>query len=154
MVMMKRPFDLSWKMLVVPHGLALLMGIAYAAVPPALFGAGFRAFVGVAWSDFASAEPVLSSFVNMHARETGAMATAASLLALLVTLFPYRKRERWSWWSLLAADAIGLGFMAGATAAHGDWSVFAVLLALLAVALLGLALGAREILTKIDETRS
>jgi hypothetical protein len=116
--LIEKRFDVSWKILLVPHALTFLMGVAYTVVPSVLFGGGFRSFVGMNWKDFASAQPVLSAFVEMHGRETGAMAAAASLLVIFVTLIPCRNRERWAWWSLLAVVYAGLA--AGARDMFGE----------------------------------
>jgi hypothetical protein len=86
----------------------------------------------------------------------GRRATAATwafgyaLLAILVTLFPYRRGEKWAWWALLislglsqilsAARVVTIGTSQGASAA----------VTLLAVLLIGILAGVPHIFAKRD----
>ena len=88
----------------------------------------------------------LLEFMTFTTQMLGLVAMFASLLFLIITLIPYRKEEKWAWYTMLC---IGGFYMVGAfiltyigMTSHAPVSVVMVLLWIV-----GLALPAKEILS-------
>jgi hypothetical protein len=86
----------------------------------------------------------------------GRRATAATwalgyaILAIFVTLFPYRRGEKWAWWALLASLGLSQALSAARFVTVGTQQGAGTAVTLLAVLLLGLLAGVPHIFAKRD----
>jgi hypothetical protein len=86
----------------------------------------------------------------------GRRATAATwafaygVLAILVTLFPYRRGEKWAWWALLISLGLSQGLSAARVVTIGFSQGASGAVTILAVLLLALLAGVPHIFGKRD----
>ena len=145
----------SWIILTLTGGLTLLgslvsLGIAYSSAEDQI-GPATLAELSVGKPDVA---------IAVRARRATAAAYGAGFatLFLAITLGPYRRGEVWAWWALLAGILVVsglillrvpmLGIQLGTAAAVTGAGTALASIVQLAVAGLGLALGARRLVRK------
>jgi hypothetical protein len=96
--------------------------------------AGYSAIVGIrgplwAWHQGPMAEalwhgPVpadVEPYRSFAMGLLGSTMAGAAVLALLILAIPFRRRERWAWWTILASMAAWYPFDTGVSAALGVW---------------------------------
>ena len=130
----------------------LILGIFLIAASFYSFSGGWleRAWeqqAGQPWADFVAANPAATvDFVQGSMKMDGIAQLAIGVLILLVTIFAYRKGQKWSWYSLLAGGIIyWVGFLIFEIISGGPlpWALAGLVLLIIA-----LAVPAKSILTQ------
>jgi hypothetical protein len=57
---------------------------------------------GMTWNDLQAASPNVARMIDTIFRTNGATLMTVALLSLAICLIPYRKGERWAWYTLWA----------------------------------------------------
>jgi len=71
--------------------------------------AGYEGFTKGSWQELMQASPGAANYVTLLFRLYGAYIVAFGLLALAITVVPFRRGERWAWWALLAGNTLAYG---------------------------------------------
>ena len=96
--------------------------------------------------------------VNAAKAVQGRRATAAtwalaySIIAIFITLFPYRRGEKWAWWALLLSLGLSQILSAARVLTIGSSQGASTAVTLLAALLLGLLAGVAHIFARKSET--
>ena len=102
---------------------------------------------GQSWESFVAANPATTTdFVQGGMKMDGVSTLAIAALVITITLFAYRKGQKWSWYSLLAGGIIyWVGFLIFEIVAGGPipWVIAGLVLLIIA-----LAVPAKTILTQ------
>ena len=118
---------------------------------PAVFIANeFQSFTGHEWSDFKALNPQVASYIAIASFDLGIFIFVTGISALFVTLFAYRKGEKWAWYLLLIANTIGWGGAISANLLTGDMVVVTVCIVFLVIAYVGLAIAGKAMLKKVS----
>ncbi len=118
---------------------------------PAVFIANeFQSFTGHQWSDFKALNPQVASYIAIASFDFGIALLALGISALFITLFAYRKGEKWAWYILLIANTIGWGGAFSANLLTGDMIVVTICIVFLVIAYVGLAIAGKAILKKVS----
>ena len=86
----------SWIILAVVATLTILSGLWVGLTPVG----SQTELSGRTWEEFAAADPDVASIYAMDLVLLGIALTAFAILGTIVTLIPYRRGERWAWFSL------------------------------------------------------
>jgi len=87
---------LSWGPLATVAAFATLATLRVALIP-----AGDQTdFAGRTWEQFAAQDPKIASLLSRQLVTLGLLGAGFGLLAALVSAIPYRRGERWAWYSL------------------------------------------------------
>lgn len=119
----------AWFLMLLADAGLLAWGAAAALVPERLPGpgsvpivtAGYEGFTRHSWQELVDASPTTAGFIMVVFRVYGAYIVAFSLLAIAVTMGPFRRGQSWAWWVLLAGNTIAYG-----SAMTYDWTVGAI----------------------------
>jgi hypothetical protein len=128
---LREPFRrrVAWFLMLLADAGLLAWGAAAALVPERLPGpgsvpivtAGYQGFTGHSWQELVATSPMTAGFIMVVFRVYGAYIVAFGLLAIAVTMGPFRRGNRWAWWALLAGNTIAYG-----SAMTYDWTVGAI----------------------------
>ena len=123
-------------------------GLFFIADPGSLLEPKFEQLGGQSWADFVAANPAATvDYIQMEKRLLGIAQLAIAALVVTVTLFGYRRGQRWSWYVLLAAGVIyWAGFLIHFMVTTGDLKPPPIIALVLLV--IALALPAKNILTQ------
>jgi uncharacterized membrane protein HdeD (DUF308 family) len=141
-------FKVSWILLVIAGCVGIVIGLLVIFAPNAFVANEFLLFTGHQWSDFKVSNPQVSSYISISIFEIGFFALAAGISILFVTLFAYRKREKWAWYLLLIVNTLAYGAATRSNVYTGDMAVVVICIVFLVIAYIGLAIGAKAILKK------
>ena len=124
------------------------LGLFFIADPVSFMEPKFERLAGQSWADFVAANPVATvDYIQMEKRLLGIAQVATAALVVVVTLFGYRRGQKWSWYSLLAAGLIyWAGFLIHFMITTGDLKPPPIIALVLLV--IALALPAKNILTQ------
>lgn len=70
---------------------------------------GYEHYTGHSWPALMHTSPATAHFILVAFRLVGALNIAVGLPLAVITLTAFRARQRWAWWTLLAANTIALG---------------------------------------------
>lgn len=91
--------------------------------------------------------PSLLGFIYLKIQMYGGLSLSSGLSTSVIALIPYRKGEKWAWYSVLVIG--GIGMFAGLVLTYiGMPSVLPLMLVAVILWIAGLALPAKEILSK------
>ena len=125
----------------------LFIGSAVMSLTGGTIGRAFEQMSGQSWESFVAANPAQTSdFVKGSMRVDGVATLAIAVLVITVTLFAYRKGQKWSWYSLMAVGIIfWVGFLIHEIIGGGpiQWVIAGLVLLIIA-----LAVPAKAILTQ------
>ena len=138
----------SWILLVIVACFGTIIGLMVLFVPSVFVVDEFPLFTGHQWSDFKAANPQVSSYISIMLFEIGFFALAVGISMLFITLFAYKKGEKWAWYYLLIVITLVFGGAIRANVYTGDMAIVMICVVFLVVAYLGLALGAKAVLKK------
>ncbi len=99
---------LVWASIALADFGVLLYGILALAMPESLTP-GYEAFTGRSWAGLVASDPRMAEFLLVLFRLLGALNVAAGLAGLLITVIPFRSGARWSWFAVLAVNAVAYG---------------------------------------------
>jgi len=88
--------------------LYILSGLMYMAAIPMVFVPSFETFTGQTWVKFSASSPRLADLYVMYLQWAGVIFLAVGAAVCSMSLRPYRKGERWSWYSLLIVGIVPL----------------------------------------------
>ena len=106
---------------------------------------------GQTWTSFAAGNGDVARLVDRLLAVLGLLGMAFGASAAVIALVPYRRGERWGWWALWIVP-LAYGAVAARQLAD-QYPVGYFYLALAALALLALSLGARSSTPRPDRTR-
>jgi formate hydrogenlyase subunit 3/multisubunit Na+/H+ antiporter MnhD subunit len=145
-VNMMKTVNASTAVLIVAACVAVLIGLVILLGPQVLLKGEFEGSTGLRWKNFRETDPEISKYMIAQSLEIGALVLTLGVTALWVTAAVYRKRDRRAWYLLLVSHTLGWGGVAWSNVLTGNTKVVVLGLAFLALAYVGLALGAKEIL--------
>ena len=113
---MSRLRRIAWVLLLVVEVGFVAWGAGAAASPEHLVGpggkgilpAGYEGFSGGSWSQLAATDPASARYFVVLYRMYGIFNVAFGLMAIAITLYAFRRGERWAWWALLVGNTITL----------------------------------------------
>ena len=146
--MESRLLRIGWIVMLIVGALCFFLGLYFIADPVSLMEPKFEQMAGQSWADFVAANPTATvDYIQMEKRLLGIAQVAMAVFVVMVTLFAYRKGQRWSWYSLLAAGVIyWAGFLIHFMVTTGDLKPPPIIALVLLV--IALALPAKNILTQ------
>ena len=68
--------------------------------------AGYEHYTNRPWAQLTETSPDVASFILATFRLVGALNVAAAIPAIAIALTAFRARQRWAWWTLLAANSV------------------------------------------------
>lgn len=68
--------------------------------------AGYQGFTGLSWSDLARQSPPTADYIVVLFRMYGVFNVVFGLMAVAVSVVPFRRGENWAWWTLLVGNTI------------------------------------------------
>jgi hypothetical protein len=98
----------AWAAIAIADLGILLYGFLALAMPESLTP-GYEAFTGHSWPALVASDPRTAEFLVLLFRLLGALNVAAGLAGLLIAAVPFRSGARWSWFALLALNAVAFG---------------------------------------------
>ncbi len=98
----------AWAAIAIADLGVLLYGMLALAMPESL-APGYEAFTGRSWPGLVASDPRAAEFLVLLFRLLGALNVAAGLAGLLIAVVPFRSGARWSWFALLAVNAVAFG---------------------------------------------
>ena len=143
-----KAFKVSWILLIIVHCVVIIMGLAAIFIPQSYITKDYQLLTGHEWSDFVTSNPQISSYISILTFEIGILALAAGITALFITLFAYRKGEKWAWYIILRANILGWGGAIRENTYSGDMVVVLISIVFLVIAYVGLAIGAKVVFKK------
>ncbi len=131
---------ISWGTLAIVATFAALAALWVALTP-----AGEQTeLAGRTWDEFAQQDREVASLYAMDLAILGLLGAGFGLLALVVTLIPYRRGERWAWYAIWLLP-ITVGAVAARMLVDQYWTGY-FYAGLAAVAVVGLVLPVRDLL--------
>ena len=146
--MESRSVSIAWKIMMVPHFVALFFALLFTFFADAVLSMGFEPFTGQSWSGIVSASPKIAEYILMWLRTLGVMSLVVTVYAFAITLMIFRRGERWSWYALLIGATLGWIFDAVAVLIMGIVPVVVVDIIMLLIVYVALGISARDILSK------
>ena len=141
---------LSWILLFIVSCVTIIIAFVLLFVPAVFIANEFQSFTGHQWSDFKALNPQVASYIAIASFDFGIALLVTGISALFITLFAYRKGEKWAWYLLLIAHTIGWGGAISANLLTGDMVVVTVCIVFLVIAYVGLAIAGKAILKKVS----
>ena len=142
-----RLLRIGWIIMLLLVAYGVFLGLACISDPVGVMEPDFESTTGQSWAGFIAANPAATvNYVQMEMVFQGIALLAIAVLFLLVTLFAYRRGQRWSWYTLLAGGIIywvGLLIQHTFIAADPIWPIIGLVLLVIA-----LVLPAKSILTQ------
>ena len=144
-----RSLSIAWKIMMITNAVVLIFGLAFTFVPEVIYAPGFNLYTGQDWNNFASNNSAVADLILLTAgRMFGVHILVTTILLFAVTLYGFRKGERWSWYTLLIAYSLGFIFDSIAVSIIGQMEVVIVDIIVLIVSYIALGISAKEILSK------
>jgi hypothetical protein len=116
-VAIRRVPILAWILILIADAGFMAWGAMAALAPEHLMGPGsipiitaeYQNFTGLSWSDLVNTSPKVADLITILFRMYGIFNVIFGLLAIIITLIPFRRGERWTWWTLLISNTIAFG---------------------------------------------
>jgi hypothetical protein len=71
--------------------------------------AEYQNFTGLSWIELNTASPKIAGFITILFRMYGTFNVIFGLLTVAITVYAFRRGERWAWWTLLVGNTIAFG---------------------------------------------
>jgi len=97
-----------WKILMVPAGLVLLLGLVGLFYPYRYMTFYLQQSAGITLEAFTATQPQISLLLEVMFRATGLGMTMSGTLFMFIIVYAFRKGERWSVPALAIAGGLGL----------------------------------------------
>jgi hypothetical protein len=147
--MESRSVSIAWKIMMITNAVLLVFGLAFTFIPDVIYAPGFDMYTGQNWNSFVSSNSSVADLILLTAgRMFGVHILVLTILSFAVTVYGFRKGERWSWYTLLIAYTLGLVFDSIAVSIIGQMEVVAVDIIVLLIAYTALGISAKDILSK------
>lgn len=98
----------AWILILVADAGMLLYGIM-AVAAPATLTAGYESYTTYSWTGLVASTPAFASYILLLYRLIGGLNVGLGIVLTAITLVPYRRGERWAWFTVLFGNAIGFG---------------------------------------------
>ena len=147
--MESRSVSIAWKIMMITNAVLLVFGLAFTFIPDVIYATGFNMYTGQNWNSFASSNSSVADLILLTAgRMFGVHILVLTILSFAVTVYGFRKGERWSWYTLLIAYSLGFIVDSIAVSIIGQMEVVIVDIIVLIVNYIALGISAKEILSK------
>jgi len=106
----------AWILIFITDAGLVAWGAMAAVLPDFLLGpggtpiltAGYEGYSKAAWSELVRTSPMTAKYIVVLFRMYGVFNTVFGLMAIAITVIPFRRGERWAWWALLVGNTIAL----------------------------------------------
>ena len=71
--------------------------------------AEYKNFTGLSWTELKTTSPKIAEFITILFRMYGTFNVVFGLLTVAITIYAFRRGERWAWWTLLVSNTIAFG---------------------------------------------
>ena len=107
---------IAWILILVVDAAYIAWGAAVAIAPDHVLGpggkailpAGFEGYSGGSWSALVGAAPLSAGYMAVLYRLYGVFCVLFGFMGSAIAVTAFRRGERWSWWTLLAANTVAL----------------------------------------------
>jgi hypothetical protein len=108
-----------------------------AVTTPSLLTAGYASFSGTSWTSLVARAPDTAAYLLAVYRMVGGLNVALGSTFIALIVGPFRRGERWAWFTLLAGNVLGFGVPMAYDQITGAIGVFEVLEFVAIAAVLG-----------------
>lgn len=134
---------LAWVVMLVADAGIVLYGVL-AVATPSLLTAGYERYSGTSWTSLAARAPETAAYLLLVYRMVGGLNVALGITLISLIVGPFRRGERWAWFTLLGGNVLGFGVPMTYDQITGAIGFFEVLeVVAIAAVLVALALSAR-----------
>jgi len=134
----------GWVILLAIGLVWLWTGLTQAFSPEALIDNEAQHILGMSLSELEASFPEATELVRFIFGTVGVLKTSWSLLVLSITLWPYRKGEKWAWYTMWLVPAVLVHQGLWYSVFLGDFNEMLIYIPIVAVTLLGLLLPYRK----------
>jgi hypothetical protein len=99
---------LAWVVILVADAGIVLYG-ALAVATPSLLTAGYASYSGQSWTSLVARAPETAAYLLLVYRMVGGLNIALGITLIALIVGPFRRSERWAWFTLLAGNVLGFG---------------------------------------------
>jgi hypothetical protein len=93
--------------LVADAGIVLYGTLAVAT--PSLLTAGYESYSSTSWPSLVAQAPETAAYLLLIYRMVGGLNVALGITLIAIIVGPFRRGERWAWFTLLGANVLGFG---------------------------------------------
>jgi hypothetical protein len=126
----------------------IIAGLISLLFPQVFIEGKFHLMTGQQWSDFMASNPHVSSYIRILASAEGLFVFVSGTATLLIVLFAYRKKEKWSWYVILMLTTIGHAGSIIENLSVGDMTIVIVDVIMIVIVYFALAITATSILKR------
>ena len=126
----------------------LVVGLSQLFNPEGLIENEAQHIIGMSLSELEASFPEATELVRFLEGTIGVLKTSWSLLVLSITLWPYRKGEKWAWYTLWLVPAVLVGQGLWYSVFLGDFSEMLIYIPIVTVTLVALLLPYRKFFPK------
>ncbi len=148
--MKTKTLKISWIILLVVHCFVIISGLIMAFAPTFFLVGEFQGYTGQQWVEFAESNPKATAFFLLEGTQGGLFMTTFGIALVIITLFAYRKGEKWAWYLFLMCNTLEWGSSLGCNIPTGNMQLVAAAGVLLLIAYIGLAIGVNPLLKESD----
>ena len=80
-----------------------------ALATPAILTAGYEHYSGQPWTSLVAQAPETAAYLLLVYRMVGGLNVALGITLIAIIVGPFRRGERWAWFTLLGANVLGFG---------------------------------------------
>jgi hypothetical protein len=95
-------------MILVADAAIVLYG-ALALATPSLLTAGYESYSGTSWTSLVARTPVTAAYLLLVYRMVGGLNVALGITLIALIVGPFRRGERWAWFTVLGGNVLGFG---------------------------------------------
>jgi hypothetical protein len=99
---------LAWVVILVADAGIVLYGVL-AVATPSLLTAGYESYSGTFWTSLVARAPETAAYLLLVYRVVGGLNVALGITLIALIVGPFRRGERWAWFTLLIGNVIGFG---------------------------------------------
>jgi len=93
--------------LVADAGIVLYGVLAVAT--PSLLTAGYERYSGTSWTAVVAQAPATAAYLLLVYRMVGGLNVALGITLMAIIVGPFRRGERWAWFTILGGNMLGFG---------------------------------------------
>jgi hypothetical protein len=80
-----------------------------AVATPSLLTAGYEAYSGASWASLVARAPETAAYLLLVYRMVGGLNVALGITLIAIIVGPFRRGERWAWFTVLIGNVLGFG---------------------------------------------
>ena len=134
--------------LLVVHLMLIISGFTLIFAPDYFLANEFKGYTGQKWEEFIKSDSKITSFFLLEATQMGLFMITLGVILIIITLFAYRKGDKWAWYLLLFSNTLGWGGPTVTNMPTKDMDVIMGVIIFLVLGYIGLAIGAKSIFKK------